>query len=366
MPLVAIDTSKQAILDVDKIEIFKQFYPKIYKKLNKECVYYLSRNKRLPHFLIQIEGLANDAKNRIVLQDGCADLLIGQWAWCRSDEIIVSEDREIVKVQFDELIINNDNNKKVKTTEYKTRINNESANNTKHNFAKLKEIFESSKYCTEALKYDGCKDSYCYYRGQKPYSCEICNREHVKNSNRVYLFEKENGYFMGCRNNIVCLKPKVLDNLELIEKSFLDNYEILEINSKYVSYNSSIFENNDTIVVSSCAGTGKTTNTSKQIKQYLKKHPDMKILNISNYISLSRQITESFKKDGIVLTNYQNSREIDLRNGHHSVVLNSLIKLVENIDFEKTILYIDEVSSLIKSLCENDLLDRNLKLIYLI
>ena len=36
MPLIAIDTSKQAILDVDKIEIFKQFYPKIYKKLNKE------------------------------------------------------------------------------------------------------------------------------------------------------------------------------------------------------------------------------------------------------------------------------------------------------------------------------------------
>ena len=57
-------------------------------------------------------------------------------------------------------------------------------------------------------------------------------------------------------------------------------------------------------------------------------------------------LLETFKKDGIELKNYKNSREIDL-NDHYVIVLNSLTKLVENIDYSKIILYIDEVSSLI-------------------
>jgi hypothetical protein len=43
-----------------------------------------------------------------------------------------------------------------------------------------------------------------------------------------------------------------------------------------------------------------------------------------------------------------------------------LTKLVENISYDNTILYIDEVTSLIKSLSENELLNRTVKLLYLL
>jgi hypothetical protein len=140
----------------------------------------------------------------------------------------------------------------------------------------------------------------------------------------------------------------------------------LNINEKYLNYDIETFNANRTIIIKSGTGTGKTTNTSRQLKQYLIEHPDMKVLSIVNYISISKQQQKTFKEDGIILNDYSNVTEIDINDKHYVVCLNSLSKLIENVNYDKTILYIDEVSSLIKSLVENDLLNRNVKRLFLI
>ena len=51
-PLIGLNTFQQVILDIDNLENFKEKFPNIEKQLNDECIYYKSRNKRLPHYMI--------------------------------------------------------------------------------------------------------------------------------------------------------------------------------------------------------------------------------------------------------------------------------------------------------------------------
>ena len=43
-----------------------------------------------------------------MLRGACADLLIGQWAWCKRNEVIVSEHKEIINVHYEEIFGTND------------------------------------------------------------------------------------------------------------------------------------------------------------------------------------------------------------------------------------------------------------------
>jgi hypothetical protein len=287
-------------------------------------------------------------------------VLIGQWAWFKHDELIVTHDRSIIDINFSELI------KLVPQkaiTKVSTKLSTimEKTDNVKQN--ELFELFKCSKYCLPALTFYKQTGKNILLRGTKTYKCTLCKREHVKNKNHPYLFETDNGYYFGCRTNVTLLKAKLPTEFKLLTPN--SNIQTIEINEKFLKYDHKLFNDNDTIIIDSKAGTGKTTNTAKQLKQYLNKYPDMKILSLVNYRSLASQQIKSFGDAGITLFNYQNKKFINLNEGHYVLCINSLNKLkLDNIDLNKVIVYIDEDTSMIKTLTDNETLDRTLKTIY--
>ena len=137
------------------------------------------------------------------------------------------------------------------------------------------------------------------------------------------------------------------------------------ITKKYVSECISYeeFKKNSTIIIKSCTGTGKTSMTAKYSKQYLIENPNLQILSITNLISLGLTHLQSFDKEGIHLTSYQDEPNIDT--DHIYCCVNSLYKLYEDTSyFENKIVYIDEITSFIEYLTHCQLLDSNIKSIY--
>lgn len=142
------------------------------------------------------------------------------------------------------------------------------------------------------------------------------------------------------------------------------------INKKYVSECISYdeFKMNKTIIIKSCTGTGKTTAVAQYMEKYMSdnKKKKLKMISITNLISLGRQHIESFKKCNIDLVSYD-SPDIDIRKDNIYVCINSLYKLFKDVDssyFENCVLYIDEITTFIECLTHNDLLDNNIKDIY--
>jgi len=354
--LIAVDTNDQSILDVDDMDEFILHYPKIAKKLNKECINYLSRNKRLPHFLINIVNLPTNHNLRYVLKNECADLLCGQWAWCLHNETINDIDRHVVDIKFEDIILDKVNSVKISKNP-KVAV--------KQNLLKdneLYEIFKNSKYCVPELSFLNMANDIINLKGIDKYDCQLCKREHINNNNHPYLYEEYNGYYFGCRENTILLKPKINESFELLGAI---EYKKLTFNNKYVEYSKKVFNENDTIILNSCAGTGKTTNTANQLSQYLKLNKDVKILSLVNYISLADQQIESFKNKGITLKSYKDTKRIVL-NDHYVCCINSLNKLkVEEEELSNVVLYIDEVTSFIKCIVSNETIDRNLNKIYM-
>lgn len=101
-PLIALNTYEQIILDVDEIDVFEKSFPKLAKLLKKKCIYYKSRNKRLPHYIIKVKNLPANPKARYA-PPGC-DVLCGQWAWFKRDEKLIHKDRSIIEIDFNDII----------------------------------------------------------------------------------------------------------------------------------------------------------------------------------------------------------------------------------------------------------------------
>lgn len=143
------------------------------------------------------------------------------------------------------------------------------------------------------------------------------------------------------------------------------NIETISVNQTKLNLDIDYFINNDVILISSGTATGKTRNIGKLSKQ-LKDKYNCKILSIVNLITLSREQIATFKEEsGIILKDYQkNLSEFGTCDG--VICINSLYKLleIENYDMENTILYIDEVNDLIRTLTHNDSLDKVLNLVY--
>ena len=252
--IIALNTFDITILDIDNLELFEQHYPQMAKTLEQSCIYYRSRNKRLPHYFLYIDDLPEDAKYRYVLKDGCADVLTGQWAWFKRDENIVIEKRNFIRVKFNDLISTQVIAKEViKNVKVKS-------NQVIKESSKLMNLFLESKYSNDSITYYNKNQDVIQLKAHNKYFCTLCNREHVNNSNHPYLFEKENGYYFGCRQNIVLLQSKIKENISLFT-----NYCIHEkqLNERYLDYDYEAFANYDSIIINSKAGTGKTANTEQ-------------------------------------------------------------------------------------------------------
>ena len=67
------------------------------------------------------------------------------------------------------------------------------------------------------------------------------------------------------------------------------------------------FKNNNTAIIQSCTGTGKTTMVAKHFTKYIKqtKTQHIKLLSIIDKITLSHQHLKSFKDNDINVLSYQ-------------------------------------------------------------
>ena len=149
-------------------------------------------------------------------------------------------------------------------------------------------------------------------------------------------------------------------NKLIINNTFLYNNEYTG-----EQFNEEIFLNYDTIIIKSTTGTGKTTATARHVETYFKTNPHLKFLSIVNLKTLASQHAESFKCINIV--SYE-ADKINKDDDNIVVCLNSLMMFskYEPSFFNNYVVYIDEIMSLINSLTHNNLLDRNLKGVYIV
>lgn len=164
-------------------------------------------------------------------------------------------------------------------------------------------------------------------------------------------------------------------NLPLIEKFKpinnnlkYDGYKVLNINAKYVNYEQEIYNNNDTIIIKSTTGSGKTSNTAKLTAEYLKNNSHLKFLSLVNLIKLSDQQIKTFKDNNLYVISYQEATNKEIKNKNIICCLNSIItklNIISDEDIKNYIVYIDEITAFIDSLLFNDALNKELKQIYL-
>lgn len=102
---IAIDTRKFIQLDVDEAWALERDE---YKEMLKHAPYYLSASKRLPHAFVTTDF---EFGNRAILKDNAGDLLKGQWAWVRKDEVVYNPDNDPYSISKD-MIENGDKKKK--------------------------------------------------------------------------------------------------------------------------------------------------------------------------------------------------------------------------------------------------------------
>lgn len=101
---IAIDTKNFHQLDCDNEEVFNKYFGHL--NLKENTPYYLSLNKKLPHYFINLVNLPNGLNTRKGLKYGSdtfADVLIGQWAWCSMDEILHNTDKPIYIMDYNDI-----------------------------------------------------------------------------------------------------------------------------------------------------------------------------------------------------------------------------------------------------------------------
>ncbi len=114
-PCLAFRTEDFHILDIDKVDGFDELFPELSVRLKQECPYYLSRNKRYPHYLVKVVGFPKGRqskdgrlKARFGLPGDVADLLTGQSPWVRPEDAtspLVNADKAPLELEFKELEI---------------------------------------------------------------------------------------------------------------------------------------------------------------------------------------------------------------------------------------------------------------------
>jgi hypothetical protein len=137
---------------------------------------------------------------------------------------------------------------------------------------------------------------------------------------------------------------KSYKRFDALTKDFNPIHKMNKYVSEILSY--SDFKEHKTIIIKSCTGTGKTTAMAQHCKAYISE-PDndyIKILSLSDKITLGNQHTETFGKYNIDLYNYKDGF---IKNQHFSICINSLLQLehLTNHDLKNYVVFIDEINS---------------------
>lgn len=159
----------------------------------------------------------------------------------------------------------------------------------------------------------------------------------------------------------------ITKNISGIKKIEMNNKFIYDDEYNNIQLNQDIFDNNETIIIESTTGTGKTSNTAKFINNYIQNNDEKyKILSIVSRISLASQHIESFKNENIEMISYE-QRNKDIEDDNMVCCINSLslFSKYKPEFFKNYIVYIDEISTFTRHLTDNNTLNNKLKPIYI-
>lgn len=150
MKLMASDTSVYHRLDVDNLELFKKLFD---ISIFNNTPYYLSRNKKFPHYYIKLIN-CNINKPIISIKHNninVCDILIGQWAWYKTNENIINSDKQIINIDYN--IFNKYTTNNIKNTKESDPINTNIIKQTNDNNISIDYINKLIK-CLNPLRYN--------------------------------------------------------------------------------------------------------------------------------------------------------------------------------------------------------------------
>ena len=132
-----------------------------------------------------------------------------------------------------------------------------------------------------------------------------------------------------------------------------------EITQKKLDLDYDEFESSDIYIVQSGTGTGKSQLIAKHMSKYKKNNTKVKVLCLTNLITILDQLKVTFEDFDINLIDYDKATGDKIINNDSTMCVNSLLKL-EGQDFSNTILYIDEPTNLFFGLTNNSTI-KNIK-----
>jgi hypothetical protein len=148
------------------------------------------------------------------------------------------------------------------------------------------------------------------------------------------------------------------------------NIKISNINIQYLNKmtNKKNIFNHKSIIIKSPTGTGKTTIISEEMKKLLEENKKLRFLTITPRETLSEQHLSNFKD--LNIKSYKDlkiNEDIDIRlNNNYTICINSLYKLLFDFtdnDLSYLIVYLDEITSLLKYITQSETLI-NIKFIF--
>lgn len=198
------------------------------------------------------------------------------------------------------------------------------------------------------------------------------------NNNNITIWNNNNGvldvnYLVFVINELNEIKHLYFSSYKPYEPITQDITNIISVdmNNKYIydktytgeQLTPEIFNNYDTIILKSTTGTGKTTAVAELCKNLTNNEL---IVSIIDRVALANQHKLTFKEKDILLLSYlddNKEKQLDIYTDNVVICINSFLKYqymsIEQI--KNTVLYIDEISSLLESLTHNTLLDKCLK-----
>jgi hypothetical protein len=158
-------------------------------------------------------------------------------------------------------------------------------------------------------------------------------------------------------HQVKCITPIVKKELPKLER-------IPQItgHDKFLSniFTKEMYDDNETIVLQSCCGTGKTYSVAK----YITESKD-KVISIINRKSLLTAQIKEFNNRNVNLGNYEDKNAYDLdENG--IICVNSIMKYSRKPDehFKQFVVYIDECNSFLETLTHSQILTKDIKIVY--
>ncbi len=217
-------------------------------------------------------------------------------------------------------------------------ISSDFINNVRNSYKKIPEI--------ESFTERNIKSNFINFKRLQPSLCSICNITH-DNENSLYIIlnnETKTAYY-NCLRNTYKLKSKLLyseqeikitleNKINSINSSFSEFKNNYEINEKLIK---SEYPNEESLLIKSCTGTGKT----KQLMKYLKKNNYERILMITFRRTLAFEFENKFKKLGF--ETYLNCKNVN--NVNKLIIQVESLYKIDNTKYDLVIL--DEIESII-------------------